>query len=192
MLLLDYDPDDIDVRIAELLIATSDAADPLLHPKVLEVLGILREHLKMDVVFVSQFKDHRRTFKVVRTDPKKTFVVAGQSDPLEDSWCQYVVDGRVPQLIHDAREYVKRGELPPPRTEIGTYLSTPVVLQNGSVYGTLCCFSSQVKEDVNLLDLRRLQITAKVLAEGLVNTPAGSDLELQPIADSGRKDQGVP
>lgn len=192
MWLQDYAPDDIDVRIAELLVATADAADPLLHPKVSEVLGILREHMKMDVVFVSQFKDHRRTFKVVRTDPKNTVVVAGQSDPLEDSWCQHVVDGRVPQLLQDAREYVERGELPPPRSPIGTYLSTPVVLKNGSVYGTLCCFSSQVKEDVNLQDLRRLQITAKVLAEDLLNTRVGSEFELQPIATPGRLDKGPP
>ena len=183
MLFLDYEPDDIDVRIAELLIATSDHADPLLHPKVHEALGILRDRLQMDVVFVSQFKDHRRTFKVVHSDRHNTKVVAGQSDPLEESWCQQVVDGRLPQLVKDASPYVKSGKLPRPRFPIGTHLSTPVVLKNGSVYGTLCCFSAHVKEDVSQVDLRRLQITAKILAEDLLSSDAGNELELQPIPD---------
>jgi hypothetical protein len=172
---LDYDPDDIDVRIAELLVATSDAADPLLHPKVPEALRILREHLRMDVVFVSQFVNQRRTFRVVDSSPHHTRVKAGQSDPLEESWCQYVVDGRLPQLVKDAKPYVEAGTVPPAGTEIGTHLSTPVLLANGKVYGTLCCYSQDVKEGVGELDLRRLQIVAGLLADDLLKSEAGGN-----------------
>lgn len=182
---LDYDPDDIDVRIAELLVATSEAADPMLHPKVQEVLGILRKALRMDVVFVSQFVNGRRTFKVVDNGPGKTLVVPGQSDPLEQSWCQYVVDGRLPEFVKDARPLIEAGTVPPPRNPIGTYVSTPVVLKNGHVYGTLCCFSTAVNEDASPLDLRRLQITAKLLAEDLDATPAASELDLEPVSAPG-------
>ena len=180
---LEYDPDDIDVRIAELLVATSEATDPMLHPKVQEVLRILREALRMDVVFVSQFRDGRRTFKVVDNGPGKTVVVAGQSDPLEQTWCQHVVDGRIPEFVKDAGPLVASGELPRPRVPIGTHVSTPVLLKNGAVYGTLCCFSTTVKEDASLLDLRRLQITAKLLAQDLDATPAAKELSLEPPAD---------
>lgn len=184
---LDYDPDDLDVRIAELLVATSDGTDPMLHPKVQEVLRILREALRMDVVFVSQFVNGRRTFRVVDNGPGKTMVVPGQSDPLEESWCQYVVDGRIPELVKDAGPLIDAGQVPRPRNRIGTHVSTPVVLKNGTVYGTLCCFSTAVKEDASLLDLRRLQITAKLLAEDLDMTPAARELSLEPTAD-----QAVP
>jgi hypothetical protein len=182
---LDYDPDDIDVKIAELLIATSDSADPVLHPQVRQVLSILRERLRMDVAFVSQFMNHRRTFKVVDNGPGKTLVVAGQSDPLEDTWCQHVVDGRVPQLIKDARTCVAAGALPPPRQEIGTYLSTPVVLKNGSVYGTLCCFATAVHDDVSERDLKRLQVTAKLLARNLQDAEVAGEMELEPVVPAG-------
>ncbi|GKT26873.1 hypothetical protein AVHM3334_22270 [Acidovorax sp. SUPP3334] len=48
-MLLDYDPDDLDVTISELLVATSDSADPELPPAVPEVLKLLRTRLGMDV-----------------------------------------------------------------------------------------------------------------------------------------------
>lgn len=179
---LDYDPDDIDVRIADLLVATSDGSDPVLDPKVQEVLGILRKALRMDVVFVSQFLDGRRTFKVVDQGPGKTLVVPGQSDPLEESWCQHVVDGRIPEFVKDAGPLIAAGQVPRPRNQIGTYVSTPVLLRNGSVYGTLCCFSTTVKDDASPLDLRRLQITARHLAEHLDATPAAQELSLEATA----------
>ncbi len=177
--LLDYNPDDIDVRIAELLVATHESADPLLHPKVSEALGILRKNLNMDVVFVSQFQDGRRMFKVVESDSHNTPVTAGQSDPLEETWCQYVVAGRMPQLVGDARPLVESGAVPDPGMTIGTYMSTPIVLKNGAVFGTLCCFSHDVKDGVSEMDLRRLQITAKLLSDDLHGVGVGAELELQ-------------
>lgn len=178
---LDYDPDDIDVRVAELLMATAEGADPLLHPKVGEALNVLREHLGMDVVFVSQFKQGRRTFRVVDSKPMLTKVVAGQSDPIEESWCHHIVSGRAPQLMKDARPFVKNGTLADPGYDIGTHISTPVVLKNGEVYGTLCCFSTDVKDGVSDMDLKRLQITAQLLAEDLLGHGVGTELELQPM-----------
>lgn len=179
--LLDYHPDDIDVRIAELLIATHESADPLVHPKVREALGILRARLKMDVVFVSQFNDGRRTFRVVDSNPHNTRVVAGQSDPLEESWCHHVVEGRMPQLVKDAGPLIQSGAIPDPGVPIGTHIGTPVVLKNGAVFGTLCCFSHDVKDGVSEMDLRRLQITAELLADDLWRAGIGADLELERV-----------
>jgi hypothetical protein len=181
---LDYDPADIEVRVAELLIATHESGDPLVHPKVQQALGILRNSLNMDVVFVSQLHEGRRTFRVVDSKPNMTKVVAGHSDPIEESWCHYVVSGRAPQLMKDAKPYVEDGSVPDPGFPIGTHISTPLVLQNGSVYGTLCCFSHDVKEGVSEMDLTRLRITANLLAEELHMAGVGGDLTLQPLRGS--------
>lgn len=170
---LDYNPDDIDVRVGELLVATVDSADPLLDPRVQEALQILRERMDMDVVFVSQFKDNQRTLKAVDSASPQTKPMAGQSDPLEQTWCQHVVDGRLPQLVKDANGYLRSGAVPAQGVDIGTILSTPVVLKDGSVYGTLCCFSHQVKEHVGQRDLWRLQVIAKLLAEDLLDSGMG-------------------
>ncbi|WP_200947314.1 GAF domain-containing protein [Ramlibacter sp. Leaf400] len=182
----DYDPDDIDVQFAELLTATHDSVDPLVHPKVSEALGLMRRHLGMDVMFVSQFRDRKRTFRVVDASPGLTKVVAGHSDPLEESWCHFVVEGRAPQLITDPAPLVEAGTLPEPDLPIGTHLSTPIRLKNGTVYGTLCCFSEEVKQGVSGTQLRRLQAAAKILGEDLSRTPLGAELELSPLEPPAR------
>lgn len=177
---LDYDPDDIDVRVAQLLTATVDVADPLLHPKVSEALSVLREHLDMDVVFVSQFHDHKRTFRVVEQRGDVAVLKTGHSDPAEESWCHYIAEGRAPQLMKDAAPYVADGTVPDPGIAIGTHISAPVILANGDVYGTLCCFSRDVKEGISEMDLRRLQYTAQLLSEELLDSGLGAELELEP------------
>ncbi|MBS7779937.1 GAF domain-containing protein [Acidovorax sp. CCYZU-2555] len=159
---LDYNPDDIDVKISELLVATSDAADPELPAAVREVLNLIRTKLSMDVAFVSEITDGRRIFKAVDSATGFTpQLEAGMSGPVEESWCQRVVEGRLPEVMRDAAPYVTAGQAPDPGFPIGTHLSTPVRLADGSVYGTLCCFSRGVKEKTDIDLLRR---TANLLA----------------------------
>lgn len=178
---LDYEPDDLDVRITDLIVATSDGNDPLTHPKVAEALAILRHRLDMDVVFVSQISQNRRTFKVVERSDSFLRIEAGQSDPIEETWCQHVVEGRMPGYVRDATPLVRGGALPEPGFPIGTHMSTPIRMPNGDVYGTLCCFSGGVVEKSSELDLRRLQIAASVLADELHKVGVGLELKLQPL-----------
>lgn len=177
-LFLDYHPDDIDVRVAELIVATHDSADPLTHPKVTEALGLLRRHLSMDVAFVSQLKGSRRTYRVVEKRKDGMRVEVGHSDPIEESWCQYVVEGRMPGFVKDAQAEVDAGRVPALDMRVGTFMSTPIKLVNGDVYGTLCCFSGDVVDGVSELDLRRLQIAAQLLSENLHSEGIGRELQL--------------
>ncbi|MGE0496814.1 MAG: GAF domain-containing protein [Ramlibacter sp.] len=159
----DFNLDDLKVDISELLVATPDGADELIDGAVPEVLRLLREHMQMDVVFVSEFTNGRRVFRHVDSAPGQAVIEAGQSDPLEQSWCQRVVDGRLPQLIHDAT-FLPAGAAPASPLRIGAHLSTPVVLRDGSVYGTLCCFSFTGNPDLSQRDLKKLQYTARLTA----------------------------
>lgn len=161
-----YRPEDLVVQISELLVATSDASDELLDRSISEVLRLLRDKMKMDVVFVSEFTDGQRVMRYVQTSPSGAAVVVGHADPLEASWCQRVVDGRLPEHIQDARQLPAAAallkDLPFP---IGTHISTPIVLRDGEVYGTLCTFSLAPKDNPNPNDLKVLRYTAKLAAE---------------------------
>lgn len=171
-MILDYNPTDLDVTISELLIATSDSSDPELPSAVPEVLRLIRAKLNMDVAFVSEITDGTRIFKAV--DSTRGFtphLEAGMSGPAETSWCQHVVEGRLPEVMHDAAPFVASGQAPDPGFPIGTHLSTPVRRADGSVYGTLCCFSRGVKADTDIDLLRR---TANVLAAKLGTPPAAA------------------
>lgn len=163
---LGYEPDDLDVQVSELLVATADGSDELIDDSVGEVLSLLRERMKMDVVFVSEFTNGQRVFRRVDALPAHQVISAGEGGPLEESWCQRVVDGRLPERIQDASKFEPTAELlanmPFP---VGTFLSTPIVLKNGNVYGTLCCFSFSPVDDPDPNDLKRLKYTAQMTAE---------------------------
>lgn len=160
----DYTPDAFDVTVSELLVATWDASDPALPAAVTEVLQLLRTRLGMDVAFVSQITAGRRVFMAVDCAPDFAPIHAGMSDPVEESWCRHVIDGRLPERMDDARTFQAAGQAPDPGMPIGTHLSTPVRLPDGSVYGTLCCFSRGVQAQV---DIGRLRYTAGLLAARL-------------------------
>lgn len=162
---LDYEPDDLDVTIFELLVATSDSADPELPAAVPEILKLLRTRLGMDVAFVSQIADQRRTFMAVDQAPDFAPVQLGASDPVEESWCQRVVEGRLPERMEDATAYIASGRAPDPGFPIGTHLSTPIRLSSGVVYGTLCCFSRGICADA---DIERLRYSARLIAARLM------------------------
>ena len=157
----DYEPDDLQVKVSELLIATSDASDGAIEHAVPEVLQLLRERMKMDVVFVSEFVEGQRVFRHV--PPGQTTLPVGGGDPLEESWCQRVVDGRMPQFVKDASVHPATASLRHP-FPIGTHLSTPIVMEDGQIYGTLCCFSHSVNPGTNERDLQNLRYTAQLTA----------------------------
>ncbi|MBN9407805.1 MAG: GAF domain-containing protein [Burkholderiales bacterium] len=157
----DYEPDDLQVKVSELLVATSDGSDGAIEQAVPEVLQLLRERMKMDVVFVSEFVDGRRVFRHV--PPGQTTLPVGGGDPLEETWCQRVVDGRVPELVQDAAAHPATRSLPR-SMPIGTHLSTPIVMEDGQIYGTLCCFSHGVNPTTSERDLQNLRYTAQLTA----------------------------
>ncbi len=158
-----YDPADLEVRISELLVATSDEAEEALDAPVQDVLKLLRSNLQMDVVFVSEFVDGRRVFRKV--DQQEHLITVGDSDALEASWCQRVVDGRLPQFIGDGAKLQATGAAPATPFPVGTFMSVPIVLKDGQVYGTLCCFSHHVNGKVNPKDVRKLSYTAELTAD---------------------------
>ncbi|MDM0045080.1 GAF domain-containing protein [Variovorax dokdonensis] len=161
----DYAPDAFEVRVSDLLVATPDQSDDLISNAVPEVLRQLREHLRMDVVFVSEFVDGRRVFRRVDTAPGARVIEVGESAALEHSFCQRVVDGRLPQLVHDVAALPDAAELPATPFPIGAHLSTPVVLNDGRVYGTLCCFSFAPNSELKERDLNKLRMSARLTAK---------------------------
>lgn len=162
---LGYEPSDLHVTVSELMVATADQSDEMLDRAITEVLKTLRDRMKMDVVFCSEFVDGRRVFRQVAANDERPTIAVGGSDLLEESWCQRVVDGRLPRYMADARAdplaSALLDQLPFP---IGTHISTPIVLRSGEIYGTLCCFSFSPADNPNPDDLKTLEMTAKLTA----------------------------
>jgi len=162
---LGFEPDDLTRKVSRLLVATADGASDLIDEAVPEVLKLLRESMSMDVAFVSEFVEGQRVFRHVDTAPENAVIAVGGADPLENSWCQRVVDGRLPEYIAfagtDPASAALEKALP---FRIGTHFSVPIVLKSGEIYGTLCCFSFFPQEKPDPVELQRLKYTAQLTA----------------------------
>lgn len=152
--------------------ATSDAASPDLYGPLTFLLAQVRRSLNMDVVFVSQFIDKERVFEVVSAEGEAVnAVVTGHSDPLLDTYCTRIVDGRLPAIIPDTEASREASSLAITQVlNIRAYLSAPVVLPNGQVFGTVCCISHSPRSDLRDADAEALAAVARAVAASVTRT----------------------
>ena len=147
---------------------SSSASSPGIatRPPLERGLSAIRRHLGMEVAFISQFVDGRRVFRHVDADSPEVPVQVGASDPLEESYCQRVVDGRLPELIPDACLDTEALTLAATRAlPVGAHLSVPIRLADGQVYGTFCCFSRSADHTLTHRDLDMMRVFAQMAAE---------------------------
>jgi len=129
------------------------------------LLHAVREHLGMEVAFVGEFVGDRRFFRYVDASSETRFIQPGDSDLCEESFCQRVVDGRLPQLIRNARQFPAARELPDTQElPVGAHLSVPIRLSDGSVFGTFCTFRRQADPNLDDVHLALVRIFADVTA----------------------------
>lgn len=129
------------------------------------MLGAIRQHLGMDVAFISEFRDGLRIFRHVDQSDPPSPVAVGGSDPLEDSYCIRVADGRFPRVIPDTSVIPEVGALPATAAvPVGAHLAVPIVLSTGEVFGTLCCFSRLPDATLTERDAAMMAVFAEVIA----------------------------
>lgn len=127
-------------------------------------LGALRSLLHMEVAFVSRFAGGRRSFEFVDSDPGFSPVRVGDSDPLEATYCARVIDGRIAQLIPDARRVPELRALPATHgLPVGAHLSVPILDSDERPMGTLCCFSRAPDMELRARDLELLTVFSSVI-----------------------------
>jgi GAF domain-containing protein len=132
------------------------------------MLRNVRETLQMDVAFVSEFSEDRLVFRTVEGDAESFGWREGESFPIDDSYCKRVLDGRIPQVVPDAKNEDATKDLRvTSEADIGSYCAVPLLLSDGSLYGTLCCVSHEPDPWLRERDLGLMQRTARWLVEQL-------------------------
>jgi EAL domain-containing protein (putative c-di-GMP-specific phosphodiesterase class I) len=133
----------------------------------------------------------------------------GNTQPQATSLCQAILDRKLPAVMPDLRRYPLAMSLPAAKMpRIRSYVSVPVTLSDGTVYGTFCAagFASDkglTKRDQSLLDVLA-RAAAVILEPGVTERGRRAEIEqrllpviaaggplvvLQPIVDlaSGRR-----
>lgn len=143
---------------------------PAVEASIGRMLQIVRAYLGMEVAFVARFEHGERIFEHVIADDT-SIVQPGHADPLEDSFCQRVADGRVATVVTDAGRHPELRDLPAQRAiGVGGHVSAPVVLPDGSLHGTVCAFdtspSPHLVEDHGRFLVAVGRLLGEMLADG--------------------------
>jgi len=138
-------------------------------PEAIEqMLRDVREALEMDVAFISEFEGDRLVFRAVEGDADSFGWRKEGSFPLDESYCKRVLDGRIPDVVPDARGADTTRDLRvTTEADIGSYCAVPLLLSDGRPYGTLCCVSHAPDPWLRERDLGLMGRTARRLVEGL-------------------------
>ncbi len=112
------------------------------------LLSRVRELFGLESAFVSRFDDGYQTFTHINTSVPLPISV-GDVRPQSVSLCRRVIGGLLPSVIADATLLPESADLDVVRAGyVRAYLTVPVTLPNGDLYGSLCCLSSVARPDI--------------------------------------------
>lgn len=131
-----------------------------------DLLRNMRKLLDMDIAFVSEFVGDKNVFRHIDTVPESADLLAiDQSGSLAQSYCKRVVDGRFSNAIADTSKSPEAMALPSTAAmKIAAYISVPVVLRGGEVFGTLCCISHKPRSALGNLQIDALRKVAEMVS----------------------------
>jgi diguanylate cyclase (GGDEF)-like protein/putative nucleotidyltransferase with HDIG domain len=134
---------------------------------IMRMLAVARQRLDMDVALLGEFAGDRELFPWVDGDAGVP-LAGDMSIPLADSYCQRLLDGRLPNVVHDARndEIVRDLEVTD-AMGIGAWVGVPVKLPDGRLFGTLCCISSEARPSLSDRDVRFMRQLGHIVSAEL-------------------------
>lgn len=148
----------------------------LIEESIGSLLGVVREQLKLEVVFVGEFVDGNRVFRHIASKADDAIIKPGEFHPLDETICQRIVDGRMPSLLHDVAGTRAIYGLPVYYEALGGHIGVPVRFSDGTLYGMLCGFSFEAAPHLDQRDVRRLEMAAHATAR-LIAQAEGHDTE---------------
>lgn len=135
--------------------AVADPAVPLKSAgAVRRLLRSIGDQLGMDVAYIAALSDEQ-VFHFIEGDGASFGFGVARAVPAEQTYCRRMVDGEIPSLICDAvNDPLVKDMRATAKAGIGAYLGVPIVLPDGTTYGTLCAMSHTARPD---LDAERVE-----------------------------------
>lgn len=159
----------MDTTLPDHIIEVKD--DSSISTKLSNLLSLVRQHLNMDVAFISEFVSGKRVFKFVDNPSINKAVAVNNSDPIEQTYCKKIADNQLSSIIHDTKSHqITKVMSVTKKLNIGCYIGVPIVLSCGRLYGTLCCYKSHADNSLNERDLSYLKLIAELAVEYIEKT----------------------
>ncbi|MBZ6379851.1 hypothetical protein B5C34_13565 [Pacificimonas flava] len=132
------------------------------------LLRVIREHLDMDVAYVSEFQGDEGIFRHVDAPGFEDVIKVGDRRSLDEVYCRKIIDGRLPQLIPDTSRENEASSMPiTGLVPIGAHISVPLRMSDGHIYGMFCCLNTKADPSLNERDLSLFRSFAELTAQDL-------------------------
>lgn len=129
-------------------------------------LAIVREHLEMDVAYLAEFTGGQEVYRALDGDAESFGLEEGEGIPLEGTYCKRVAEGLLPNVIPDTKaEPGVSGLACTTEADIGAYVGIPLVLTDGTVFGSFCCMSHQPDLSLEHKDINLMRVVASLVSD---------------------------
>jgi hypothetical protein len=131
-------------------------------------LEAARDMLDMDMAYLADTRLGEQDYRAVTGDGQSFGAQAGDSVPLEGTYCGLVLAGQLSGIVRDSATVPAVSDLPiTSKGQIGSYVGVPVTLSDGSIFGTFCCLSHAASPQLQQRDLRFMEILARLIGDQL-------------------------
>lgn len=159
--------------------------------QVADLLRTAKRSLRLSVAFLSRLDGMTQHLEVVESSVPILFK-EGVTQRQETTFCQAILDGRLPAVIPDVKRYPEAMRLPAARIpRIRSYVSVPVVLSDGTLYGTFCAAGLTSDKELTERDRALMDVLASaasiIIEPGVRERERRSEIEarLEPLMASG-------
>ncbi len=159
--------------------------------QVAELLHTAKKALGLSVTFLSRMDGVTQHLQVVDSSVPLLFP-EGAERPQAATFCQAILDGRLPAVIPDVRKFPVAMALPAARfPRLRSYVSVPVRFSDGSLYGTFCAAGLTTDKGLSERDRALMEVLASaaavVLEPGVVEAARRAAIEarLRPMMSAG-------
>ncbi len=136
-------------------------------PTVDRAVQAVREFLGMDVAFTARISTGAQVWEAI-SGGESFGMHTGMGLPLDATYCQRVLDGRLPNVIGDVRADERAARLPITELgNVGAFVSVPLRFSDGKLYGTLCAASHEPRSDLGYRELQFLFVFARIVSDTL-------------------------
>ena len=158
--------------------------------QVAELLRVAKRALGLSLTFLSRLDGSTQHLEVVES--AIPLFRDGQTQPQQTSFCQAILDGKLPPVIPNVGKLPEAKRLPAARfPRIRSFVSVPVRLSDGELYGTFCAAGFAADRDLCARDQALMEVLASaaatVIEPGVRDRRRSNEIcsRLTPVVDAG-------
>jgi GAF domain-containing protein len=146
----------------------SGLSDVARNPTVSTAVEGVRRLLGLDLAYATLHEPTEQVVLHVEGDAEAFGVHEGLRVPLEETYCQRIMDDELPPVIPDTlADPVAAQLLGTTQAGIRAFASVPLVRGDGSLFGTLCCAGREVHPELSERDLQFMHVFARLVVDTL-------------------------